>query len=276
MIKRIFGVFTAIILAVIFVIPVYADVVWSNEFLDKNYKKAVSVNETFTVNSPDGFVIPTEEPGGSVKDRRTIENGTIVYIEAVYFHKGAWWGIDQWGSHYSSDYGWFLMDNLLLTYTNEDFEKENKKRFIHRNTNDYDDIFENERLVLWQWPGSDREKTIHNIDIHIEVLKTYRDDDEREWGFIEYPQYITGYYYTAWICLSDPENKTNIPSFNPAPEPWAWTPPNKGSAQTYNNPEGDTADVKNPAVIVGITGGIAAAVAAIAGIALFSGKKRKP
>jgi hypothetical protein len=79
-----------------------------------------------------------------------------------------------------------------------------------------------ERLVKWEWPGSDREKrieefpnSIYNIQSYADVLYAYMDSEGQEWGKTRYSG--------KWICLDDPENNSGIPAFNPAPTPIKWS-----------------------------------------------------
>jgi hypothetical protein len=229
---------------------VYADVVMSNEFLYENADKVESLGnyghrKLFVVNHPSGYVIPKKEPGSkdgiptnlgyrggwgnSPEDLERAENdyfifmnGEIIDIEAVYLHKGNYWGIMS-PSHIYQPPGWVLMSELLVLYQQEDWEKENEEHF-YTYTGSYDAILSAEKLVEWQWPGSDREKQIIYIEDlyrndtfidYANFLYAYTDVEGREWGKAD--------YFHGWFCLNDVGNNSNIPSFSPAKKPIKWS-----------------------------------------------------
>jgi len=229
---------------------VFADVVWGNGFLNRNEDKAQRLkHHTFIVNSPKGYVIPQQEPGeakdsvisrcsrDSKKKVKTIlpkfENSDVLIMESVYIHKGKYWGVMRYRHGYDWP-GWVPMDHLLMIYsTHWDFERENRGEF-YEYTGSYDVVTSSEKVVVWQWPGSDREKKIIkngvyaftfslNIDEHYRNL-AYKDKEGREWVKTRYrigePR---GQTFTGWVCISDPQN-TNIPAFNPASPPVKWSP----------------------------------------------------
>jgi len=115
--------------------------------------------------------------------------------------------------------GWVPMDEVFLIFEREDFEKIHKQEF-YEYTGSYDAVLSASRLVLWQWPGSDREKIIiddkgaSKISSFAYVHYAYRDSEGREWGKTR---------EDSWICLSDPDN-SNIPAFYPAPDAKKWSP----------------------------------------------------
>ena len=80
----------ALAIVFLFALPLaaYADVVFGNDFLDKNRNRTEPVNRSFIVNGADGHVSVKEKPGGAKEEAR-IDNGTIVNIVAAYKHKGA-------------------------------------------------------------------------------------------------------------------------------------------------------------------------------------------
>jgi len=117
-------------------------------------------------------------------------------------------------------------------YLRQDFEAENRGAF-YPYSGSYDALFAADRLVLWQWPGSDREKRVldkGNITIHsVNATHAYTDDEGREWGYvrIEYKyddwEWVGRFHEESWVCFSEPTN-SRIPSFNPAPAPLRWSP----------------------------------------------------
>lgn len=241
MVKRFFGILFATIFILSLSLTLHADVVGGNDFFYENGDKTEIIGEeylgkSFIINSPLGYVIPKEEPGskkGIRSDRGyrsgwgyndieepeynvfVFKNGEIIRIEAVYLHNGEYWGVMS-PSHIYQPPGWVLMDDLLMRYGLEDFETENKDR-IYAYTGNFNAL-SFKKLVLWQWPGSDREKVIiedENLLTYIKFEIAYKDSEGREWGKTT--------LRWGWICLSDPENNTEIPNFNPALNPVKWS-----------------------------------------------------
>ena len=242
--KRIYSVLLAAVLLFISSPIVYSDVVMSNKFLLKNKDNAECmwpVSGRFVVNSPSGYIIPREEPGsekgvstqssykgtspGGRDDKPytyrgevfIFMNGEIIDITHVYLHNGEYWGVMSY-SHTYQPPGWMLMDELLLLYEREDFEEEHYAE-LYEYTGSYGAVLSAKKLVLWQWPGSDREKIIiedkEDIINYANVFFAYKDKEGREWGKTKHLHW--------WICLSDPAN-SKIPAFNPAQEPVKWSP----------------------------------------------------
>jgi len=235
--------FLCIIFMVVFIfalpLTLHADLVSGNQFFYENKDKTERISErsygkSFIINSPLGYVIPVEEPGSDKgiptnlgygthfgktapdTDIFIFKNGEVKTITAVYFYNGEYWGVMA-PSHVYQPPGWVLMDELLMIYQQEDFEKENKNNF-YTYTGSYDAVLSAKRLVEWQWPGSDREKWIiedkETIIGCADVLYAYKDSEGREWGKTSYTE--------GWVCLSDPEN-SKIPKFYPAPKPVKWS-----------------------------------------------------
>ena len=247
MIKRILAVIAALLL--ITPITAHADMVWGNEFHAENEDNTIPVaanHKIFIVNAPDGHIIPKEEPGSSkgiptkigyrsgwgyddIDDPKHIvfvfKNGELISIEGVYLHNGEYWGIMS-PSHMYQPPGWVKMDELLMTYTGEDFEREFADEF-YEYTGDFAAVLAANRIVKWQWPGADRETSVitgfrgedsaWDIDIEdfTDIVYAYKDEDGREWGRL-------GSFFLRWICIDFPEDDT-LPSFNPAPEPVKWS-----------------------------------------------------
>jgi hypothetical protein len=112
------------------------------------------------------------------------------------------------------------MNELLVLYDHVAFDDEYSASF-YTYTGDYDEIKAAGSVILWQWPGSGIALwTTDYLDtVNFSVSYAYMDEQGREWGFI-------GYLYghrNIWVCLSDPLN-SNIPIFNPTPEPAEWVP----------------------------------------------------
>lgn len=261
MMKRFITIFISISILVS-PLTAMADVVMGNDFLYKNGDKTIIIGEIFYgkrfyVNGPSGYVIPKEEPGSDKgvstehsyvdipENVFTFKNGEIVRIERAYLYNGEYWGVMS-ASHAYQPTGWFRMDELLMIYEYEDFEKENQDQF-YTFTGSYDNLFAAEKLVLWQWPGSDREKRVLDFEgfqvtnvsafafqdkmgnTKDGAVRAYKDDAGREWiyALIEYTYSGEGsarkFQEESWVCLSEPENSA-IAAFNPAPNPIKWSP----------------------------------------------------
>jgi len=213
-----------------------ADVVFGNEFFYENTDITEKINARFVVNSPLGFVIPKEEPGSErgvstefgyrsgwedddIEKQSgpvyVFQNGEIIRIDAILLYNGEYWGVME-VSHLYQPPGWIPMDELLIIYDPRDFEWENKDNF-YTYTGSYDAVLSANKLVLWEWPGSDREKRIiennETISKLANVVYAYKDKDGREWGKTSHME--------GWICLSDPEN-SKIPAFYLGSEPTNW------------------------------------------------------
>jgi len=245
MTKRFFSILTFVFLLLSPIIA-HADVVMGNDFFYEIKDKTKPMTEgrrgkRIIINSPLGYVIPKVKPGSKEgvptgegyhsgtgykdienpkHDVFVFKNGLIFTIEATYLYKGEYWGVMS-PSHMYQPSGWILMSDLLVFYEKEDFEIENNDNF-YIYTGSYDAVLSAERLVQWQWPGSDKEKRVIDdtgkIHLYANVHFAYKDAEGREWGKSKYSEW--------WICLSDPENSSNIPAFNPTPEPRRWVPPN--------------------------------------------------
>ena len=112
--------------------------------------------------------------------------------------------------------GWVPMDELLAMYDWRVFESQNKDSF-YTYTGSYDKILAAERLVLWEWPGADTEKTIVTDNIHeyTQFFYAYQDSEGLKWG--------KSAYSSGWICLSDPEN-SKIPPLDSTNRLAMWSP----------------------------------------------------
>jgi len=285
--KRFISVLAIIIF---FALPMtlHADIVMGNDYfnitdgadVDKIIDSYDGIGKRFIINSPKGYVIPKENAGSnkgifspyinnSPYDVVVIPNGAYVNIKAVVLYKGKYWGVNPPG-HDRYPRFWFLMDDLLMIYQREDFEKENEEN-IHVYTGDSDAVLSAEKLVVWQWPGSDREKKIiedkETIGKCDGILFAYKDNEGREWGKSNYAQ--------GWICLSDPENNSNITMFYPAPEPVKWS--HDGSSDwTEATKVWPPAEPVSPLLIIIIASVVLVIIiAAVVTIALVFRAKRK-
>ncbi|MCL1866476.1 MAG: hypothetical protein FWF82_03610 [Oscillospiraceae bacterium] len=117
------------------------------------------------------------------------------------------------------------MSDLSEPYQQEDWEKENKAYF-YPYTGSYEAILSADKLVEWQWPGSDRERIIIDFE---EIVNTYKDDFRKPSDFIlcaytdgDGREWVKLYWNFGWVCVSDPENR-EIPMFNPAPPSQMWS-----------------------------------------------------
>jgi len=220
-------------------VPVRADVILLNEFWYQNTDKMIGEGRTFCVSSPDGYVSAKREPGSEVDVAdpswgTVYQNGEIVVIGSVYLHEGEYWGNTPEGHGRDGirPTGWIPMSNLLLMYTNTDFEKEHGGEFYSSYSAAYGKALSAEKLVVWQWPGSDRPKRIMDNSAKIVPPARYffKDSIGREWAYITVEYVIPSYSYfgplrtslIGWVCLSDPENP-NLPALFPAPAPIKWS-----------------------------------------------------
>ena len=225
------------------------------DFLEQKISDTEQIDRRFYVNSPDGYLNPKEEPDSKkdvliYEDRSisytsdenakmevlTYNNGDIINISRTLLLNGKYWGAMSPRQSFPNS-GWIPMEQLLLIYERQDFEEENKKN-LYQYTGSYEAVFASKRHILWQWPGSDREKRIFDDERYVlkgvDTLYAYKDTEGREWGYVN-----LSYVYTlesvrvfttiteGWLCLSDPANGSDIAAFNPAPKPTKWSPDSK-------------------------------------------------
>lgn len=248
MFKRFFIIFT-----VVFMLTpsaeLYADLVIGNDFLYQHEDETQKLDRSrFCVNGPDGYVVSKIKPGSNedvLTRQLTYKNGEEIIMDYTYILEGEYWGVTS--SSFTGYPGWIPMDYLLAVYAPDDFRNEHEDDF-YTYTGGYDAIFAAERLVLWQWPGSDREKRVFDdsrfILNDVESLRAYKDKEGREWGYVrieyKYEHEVYARQIESWICLSEPAN-SNIPSFYPSPEPVKWSP--DGIYEwTHTNVPDDAAD----------------------------------
>jgi len=269
MINKRFCTILVFILLLMCPITVYTDVIIFSDFFDLNKSKTKPNGDRFIINSSLGYVIPKIEPGSengimysefynwdiwrdsgfefSEDDEWTIANGEIVTVKATFFHGGEHWGVIRLpiAARVNGERAytaWISMDDLLMIYDRRHFEEENKNNF-YTYTGSYDAILSAKRLVQWQWPGSDREKMVWDGENKegFSILYAYKDEEGREWGKAKFKERYTwqGTKFWRdvewWICLSDPENSSSIPAFNPTPEPQKWSPENSPQTEVPGN-----------------------------------------
>lgn len=244
---------------------VNADVVFDNDFLRQNKDKTQELDrKRFCVSSPDGYVVLRETPGwdGEIIQYETgapkYENGAELHMGNVCIVGGEYWGIPVIG-HYSWIPGWIPMEYLRVLYIAADFNNEHIGEF-YQYSGSYAAAENAKKLVVWQWPGSDREKIVIEDDFALRAdsaIYAYKDGEGRQWVYLEieygtsYVSWYQGYSGMwseyGWICVSDPEN-SGIPAFNPAPEPAVWVPRGGFWADSVTPEDGgDIAGIANPA-----------------------------
>ena len=205
----------------------YADVVWENSFYDEHKSEIKTLTrKRFYANGPEGYITFMEAPGADVDisnspaGRATYDNGSEFTLDGIYIYKGEYWGGNADNGHYSKIVGWVQMNHLLVVYIPADFAEENEDVF-YKYTGNFDTVYAAGRLVLWQWPGSDREKRVLDSgsykDAKISARYAYKDGEDREWGYIRINN------TEGWVCLTEPSS-INIPAFYPAPPPAKWSP----------------------------------------------------
>ena len=261
MLKR----FLAILIVCILLLPAAtasADVVWGNDFLDRNRDEVQPMNRLFIVNGPNGHVSAKVAPG-SKKEEAAYVNGDLILIGSIYLHKGRYWGIPPISHMYYGN-GWILMDELLMVYDHIDFVSEHQEE-LYAYTGSAGRILESEGYYVWRWPGSDMQKrhylTEYMQESDFVAQNAYNDNEGREWVYfrISGGESFGGLSQinaaTGWICLDDVDNST-LPAFNPAPEPIHWSgeevpvwyrAPDQPSSGSGGNDEngGNGTDVEN-------------------------------
>ena len=205
----------------------YADVLITprNDFYEQHHRECEYEGRSYYVNGPGGSVSVREEPG-SKKEVSTIKNGEKILIQFIYGKNGQAWGAMISGNPEKPD-GWIPMEQLALAYDYIYFDEEHQDEYYTYN-GDYAELYAAKDIVLWTWPGSGEvafslKEDQRSIDAEKNFLDApshaYKDSAGREWVFISY-------FYGArntWACLSDPAS-TDIPAFNPPPQPELWPP----------------------------------------------------
>ena len=184
-----------------------------DEFLEQHEDQMVELRRNFIANGEDGFAALREAPGAKGETGR-LQNGEKTRIYYACLYDGEYWGI--------SDDGWIRMDQLLVMYDYVSFEKDHfDELYLYKG--DCEKLKETLSAIAWPWPGADAPLwTTEDIEMeYFSITYAYLDSQGREWAFVDsrYDGYI-------WICMSDLMN-SNIPAFNPAPEPTKWVPERK-------------------------------------------------
>ena len=110
MFKR-FSVLLLAIFMLVSPITVYADVVWSNSFLDSVRDNTIVLERNmFVIDSKSGTLTAKEEPGSNIDFdggyySHLYKNGESLYLTRVYKYNGEYWGIDDYSGH-SGPSGW--------------------------------------------------------------------------------------------------------------------------------------------------------------------------
>ena len=91
MIKRLVILFAAFCMLA-FATVAYADVIWTNDFYNKNIDKIERLTHNrFYANGPDGSITFWEAPSTDVFKSviiRTYANGTVFTLDGIYIHNG--------------------------------------------------------------------------------------------------------------------------------------------------------------------------------------------
>ncbi len=195
----------------------HADVIIEpeNEFYEEYKSEIIYLGRSFIANGKDGFAAVREAPGAKSETGR-LQNGEKTYFQYSCLYDGDYWGYSLVLQ------GWIQTDQLLVLYDYVAFEEEHfNELYLYKG--DYGKIKETRSAIAWPWPGADAPLwTIEDIDMeYFYIIYAYKDSQGREWAFAESNDY--GY---MWICLSDLMN-SDIPAFNPAPEPTKWVPERK-------------------------------------------------
>ena len=266
----------------------YGDVVFGNEFEHAHREEVQKLTRTdFVVNSPEGFVIAQLEPeqteevittGDYLKGTALprYENGSTIEMSGYLVYHGEYWGIMPTGHTYFIP-GWIRMDQLLVSFTANDFKEINKDQ-LTKYSGDSSVLQDLEGIVLWDWPGSDRpKKTIENYVHYQEFGPVYQDSEGREWVEVrlDYSFYYYSFYWFdgGWVCLSDPLN-SDIPAFYPAPEPRIWAPDAVYDWTVDSQIDTHPVAAEDPSElsllqVLGIVGGVIVVLAIAAGVFLY-------
>lgn len=188
----------------------------NNEFYLQNREDCVGLGRRFRV-SGDNVTI-REAPGEEGEETRLFNNSVFVLYYCLY--DGEYWGFIHEVLNSKYQQAWIKMSDLLVMYDTVSFNEEYQSEF-YRYEGDFSAINETGTVLSWLWPGSGRVAG-RFIDItadDLDVLFAYKDEQNREWGFISdlYGQ------RNVWICLTQPDDP-DIPEFHPRGEPAVWEP----------------------------------------------------
>ena len=191
-----------LLVSIVWPLTVSADIIWSNSFLDKVRRKTIVLERNmFVVDSDSGTLTAKESPASNIDFNysRVYKNGETLTLNKVYKHNGEYWGINDYSGH-GGPSGWFPMNQLLVMYERQDFNEEHRDEFYDY-TGDFNIKNVADKLVNWQWPGSDYTKRTYNLvrdfgwdDMDVKNIKihyAYQDAQGREWGYVEIEAEIT-------------------------------------------------------------------------------------
>jgi len=229
----------AIVISLLFPLAnAYADVVYEpqDNFFNSHRDACISIDRRFYVNGEEGYAIMMVAPNSN-KEVDVLRNGTELYISYTYDQRGVIWGLTEFQSSITGKRvsAWLPWDKLVLKYDHISFEQDHGSEF-YTYTGDLEFLKEVEKIAVWDWPGTDgtawvtapSNLQVQDPQFYIEMEKTYKDEQGREWCFFDYRYAPWG----KWICISDPSN-SEIPAFNPAPKQNLWPP-----AETLPTPKG--------------------------------------
>ena len=217
MVRRIF----LILLACVFLASssvAYADAIYEpqNDFTKKHLSDLVELKRSFTANGKDGTVAVKAKPGAKL-NTTSIKNGSVIFIQYSCLYGGEFWGYAENAGDSRQYSGWVKLDQMLVNYDHITFAEEHQNEF-YAYEGAYSEITDPWPCVTWPWPGAGNMQSEMTVNpVIFSISHAYLDKEGREWGFISDYKRSRG----LWICLSDPLN-LDIPTFNPAPEPYPW------------------------------------------------------
>lgn len=183
---------------ILWTLTVKADVLIEpiDSFYEEHSSECTYVGRSFIANGPDGKVIVYKSPQlPEVVD--TWENGREVYIQFSYEDKdGVLWGIYE---DYAGTTGWMPMDYMALIYDSISFQEEYEDQ-IRDEIGSLDEIYQDEELMFWKYPGSEEYQSIQASDYLPDYRWVYEDENGKLWGQV-------GYYFgirEVWLYLEDP------------------------------------------------------------------------
>ena len=191
------------------------------EFDDSFYTRfsaqILNLGRTFIASGENNYVSVMDAPDLENEIAR-LENGESVFMEYSCLYKGKYWGYMAIPGSSTDEYGWVMLDELLVLYDYVSFREDNIDDIFSGFFN-VQNIRDAEAVIAWEWPGSGVPLwTVEGLDIGMfNFAYYYWDEGGRAWGFI---RYLHG-GGNIWVCISDPINP-DIPAFNPAPPPAKW------------------------------------------------------
>jgi len=215
----------AIVMVLLPEIPALADAIWAlyGDFYEEHYQECEVVNESYLVNSKEGYVVIYESPVSS-EEVAMIKNGKALHIGCTWKdEKGRVWAAanlygfepdeeESLAGDISS--GWLFMEELSPIYNEGDFMKEHRSS-LKEYQGELDQYEIQNGIVTWAYPGSGTQKDIiseyFNEGEVPDYEYLYTDPDGLRWTRINY-------YYgfkKCWVCVDDPENEDLSVSYGP-------------------------------------------------------------